>query len=441
MNVYLKLLLKSALVVIIAAVLGLMLLVGVFLLPTDKIEQNLISSIETFESEGSYPTLSIISDSRLDNFTDGIMLITSTYTNDENVLNRAVSVYKPGEEHQDSVEVMTAYYKNNEDIGEISYGRYWHGYLIFTKPLLSVFTYSEMRLINTFIVAILATVLIMVMYSKKLGRYIIPYLIAFLLIDPFAVSQSIQYFIVYCIYTVASIILLLKKDWFDQSVERIALFFVLVGCCTSFFDLLTYPVAAFGIPIIFYICATERMSKETVKTVIICLIAWFIGYGGMWAGKWILGSLFGSENIILDAVNSIFGYTSMSNTGEANVGVIALITRQLSYMMTPPMIIAVAYIAVTGVMFLIRCPKSKLADKSWIAYIAICLLPIIWFLVASRHSYIHSWFTYRELIITMFAGLCMFARLSAKPDGCCDGIFAKSKALTESAVPDKVENE
>ncbi|MCD8220937.1 MAG: hypothetical protein LUD07_01865 [Clostridiales bacterium] len=419
MKYYIKLLVKSIGIVIACATLGLLLLVGSFDIPTERIEKNVISSVETFQKEGTYPHLNIIGDSQLDNWTDAIIILNAVWSNDSNILDRSIAVYRPSIKGKISEETLIIYYGDREsiseeDVGVTSYARYWHGYLVFVKPLLSFFTFAQIRIINGVFVFILALILLGVMYLKKMGRYIIPYIIALLLIDPFAISQSLQFTTIYYIYTIASIIYLLKKKWFNESMERLVVFFVLIGCITSYLDFLTYPLATFGVPVTLYLCSSKIPLKEAAKNSLIFLIAWGIGYIGMWGGKWILGSILGNQNIIKDALGKILEHSSMSDAKGKEFSVFKMLKLQFEHLKNPALGIAMIYILITVISFLRYYPKKKICNLIWMVYLSICFLPIIWFIGASHHSYIHHWFTYRELITTVFSGMCLFARYSAR---------------------------
>lgn len=412
-----KLLGKSILLVISCTIVGLLLLIAVFAIPTDWMEEHVSSSAAIFEEEGAYPESNILgAHSTLDNWTDAIMLLEASHCNDTGLLDRAIHVYRPTIEGENPAQVLVSYYADGAEAQIISYPRYWHGYLVFIKPLLSVFSYGQIRMLNAVFVAVLAMLFIAVLYYKKMARYIIPYVIALLLIDPFAISQSIQFTTIYTIYTIASIVLVLKQDWLEESIERLALFFVIVGCATSYFDFLTYPLVTFGVPAILYLCFTKRPLKETAKTLLLVLVSWFIGYAGMWAGKWILGTLLGNENIIMDALSTIFLRSSTLDVSGQSFSLFRVLKAQLYHFITPAFGLAAIYVIITGIYFLKHSPKKKISDLTWMLYIGISLLPILWFIGASNHSYVHHWFTYRECIISAFSVMCLFARYATKTD-------------------------
>lgn len=293
-----------------------------------------------------------------------------------------------------------------------TYGRYWHGYLVTLKPLLSAFTYGQIRTINAFWVAALALATALLMHARKLGRYILPFVITLLLIDPFAISMSLFYTSVYTVAMLTSIAFLLKRDWLCERKERLALLFVLAGCATSYLDLMTYPLLAYGILATLCLCSAEGGWKQGLKLVAVTLAAWFVGYAGMWAGKWIIGALFGGED--MGVLETIQLRASTSAAPGVDISFVRIVLRQLVRLRSPALVAGLLYVAIAGVCFLRRSPRQKLTGLAWTSYIAVCLLPLLWDAAIQNHSFIHPWFTYRILAICAFAGMCLFARFSAK---------------------------
>lgn len=64
-----------------------------------------------------------------------------------------------------------------------------------------------------------------------------------------------------------------------------------MGISTAYFDFLTYPLVTFGIPMIFCILINEKNTCENWKEMPIMGIHWGIGYLGMWAEKWLIGTV------------------------------------------------------------------------------------------------------------------------------------------------------
>lgn len=142
-NWYFRLGLKLCSLVVFMIILGFLLLLAVYGLPTAPMEKNLAESAELFLREGSYPVTDILgTDSRLDNYTDALMLLTAAYPGDESLTDRALKAYRyTTAANEDPTLVITAHYIDGKEVEPVSYERYWHGYLIMLKPLLLLFDY------------------------------------------------------------------------------------------------------------------------------------------------------------------------------------------------------------------------------------------------------------------------------------------------------------
>ena len=131
-----------------AACIGTLLLCGAYALPTGPIDENVRKSAEILEKEGTYPSLFSWCLSTLDNFTDSYMLLEAADPTEEPLLHRAL-LNRPGVGSRDPRKALTDHYLGGEPFPEgTGYTRYWHGYQIWLKPLLSVTTYGGIRILN-----------------------------------------------------------------------------------------------------------------------------------------------------------------------------------------------------------------------------------------------------------------------------------------------------
>ena len=134
---------KLAVLVTLSAITGFLLLILVYLLPTAPMEENVTASVEIFRREGTYPVTDIMGvDTRLDNFTDALMLLSASYPGEENALEKTLKVYRyavPPE--TDPVLTLVSHYGDGAAASHTAYERYWHGYLLTLKPALSILNY------------------------------------------------------------------------------------------------------------------------------------------------------------------------------------------------------------------------------------------------------------------------------------------------------------
>ena len=411
----LKLLGRSALLVAICVAVGFALLLAAFALPTEPMRENALASQDVFAREGSYPmarTLGV--DAKLDNFTDSMMLVQAGYQAPETtLLQRTLNVYRPFPHGNSSpVGVYAESLAAPAPAPQSNYGRYWHGYLAVLKPLLSLFTYEQLRVVNAVWVALLGLIVAALMWRRGLRRYILPFVVTVLLFDPVATAMNMFYTQVYAVTMLACIAILSGWNWLRAREGRLLLLFTLTGCLTSYLDLLTCPLVSFGIPCVLCLCLAAPDWKDGLKLVLTALICWGIGYGGMWAGKWVLAALLGGENIgLLETLRLRSSAAGASNP----LGAIAVIVKRLLVHLRVPMLaLALLLALVLAVLFLRRSPLEKLKSLAWLPWAAVCLLPFVWIAFAQNHSYIHRWFVYRLLAICVFGGLCLLARLTEK---------------------------
>lgn len=202
---------RSALLVAICVAVGFALLLGAFALPTEPMREHALAAAELFEREGSYPTVRFLGgEATLDNFTDEMMLIHAGYQAPETtLLQRALNIYRPFSNEDDPADVYTSSLSSPDRAHQSNYGRYWHGYLAVLKPLLSIFTYEQLRAINAVWVAALGLAALVLLWRRGLRRYMLPFALTVLLLHPVAIANCLFYTQVYAVTMLACIAILL----------------------------------------------------------------------------------------------------------------------------------------------------------------------------------------------------------------------------------------
>lgn len=131
---------------------GTVLLTLVYMLPTEKMEQNVRSSIDIFYTESVYPMqVQGYKSTQLDNETDAVMLLGAIYSGgDKTALERAMCVERIDftKTHSLCVDLIQYAWENKVPDSVAEYSRYWHGYMVWLKPLLSLFDYADIRMMN-----------------------------------------------------------------------------------------------------------------------------------------------------------------------------------------------------------------------------------------------------------------------------------------------------
>lgn len=385
---------------------GLMLLLFVYSIPVDRILVNARASIEIFEKEGATPqTVAGYEATTLDNYTDAWMLRNAFYDGEESVFQKSLNVYYYGYhdgKNRNVCESMIDYLNGVEGYHRRSYARYWHGYLILLKPLLCFFDYGDIRGILKLTELSLLIYLCMLLERKKMARVLPALAVMMFCIGFYEIGQSMQYSWVFLIAVTASIYILKKYPAMDGKMV-----FLIIGMCTSFFDFLTYPLFTLGMPlVILLLCmAVSEEKKGAMKVVVLNSVFWGIGYFGFWAEKWILGTLLTEENILVEALGSIIERTGRSVVDQP-IGYVETVLENIGILCKWPYVLAVLgglALIFTGM----RKDRLKVSKELTAAYLLVAVFPFIWYAAAMNHSYLHSFMTYRDLGVSIFAGLSM----------------------------------
>lgn len=231
--------------------------------------------------------------------------------------------------------------------------------------------------------------------------------------------MSFQFSTMYYITGGSSIYLLhhQKKVLFQQNSIY---FFTLIGILTAYFDFLTYPLVSYGIPMILYLLLLNQLNQLSKKSICIYKImangiGWSIGYGGMYIGKWLISWILTGYNTWADATMEAANRMSMQKIDSGTITNIPLwkvITNNFNVILHDPIFVILMIILITSI---VSIYKSSLEASSYqhtylqFALAIISVTPFIWYIVLSNHSYIHCWFTYRELSIFIFAIGCILA--------------------------------
>lgn len=415
MKQFIEYLVKSIAVLGISILAGAILLILVYMLPTHEMKNNVQRSTAIYDYEGVYPQLmSGYKMSQLDNCTDAYMLLNAIFPGTGNVVKDAMRVNRVEYCDRNPVGSLTDYANDvaKENYTD-NYQRYWHGYLVILKPLLLLFDVSDIRAINMFVFFGLLLYIMWMMIDGGLKQYIVPFTFVMLLMNPLAIPLSFQFSTVSYIMLISVIVVLKKKEWDNK---QQLLFFMLIGIATAYFDFLTFPLVGLYFPMIFMLMK-EKSWKSEAGLVVAGSISWMAGYGGMWVGKWLIGSILTGSNMFKSALARANHYTKMVDNGE-KVNYLQVIIKNVQVFIKWPIVIAMAAILIYMAFRLTRNWKSGKAGIvsyiGFIPFVIIAIAPICWYIVSGTHSYRHYWFTYRELCVSIFAILSGMVRLYMK---------------------------
>lgn len=416
MKSFLKSALFSIVCVIVSIVAAVLLMTAVYTIPTDRISENIKASIGYFNNEDdSYWWALGIDGTHYDNLTDALMFNAAAFPNGKSAIKDAMnnSHYDYSGEGSKSMALAKAVSGTSDpfDTIKVNYPRYWHGYLLWMKPLLYLMTMSELRVLCMCFQFILAAVLLIVLYKKYGIRIAIPFGLVILCMNPVSTALCMQYASIYCIMLISALIMVLTGMWAQNSYWLI---FLWMGIATAFFDYLTYPLAALGICQLLMISVTNETFVNNIKKIVFSGMAWLFGYAGMWVGKWAAASIITGKSVFKDGFDRVLHRISGDSQSEAwidsSTAKLVIGYNLDDYKNKAALIIALAFTAALVILIIVKKPKIRLHIPSVISELLIGLYPFVWYSIVRNHSAIHSWMTHRLLAITFFAvGLILYS--------------------------------
>lgn len=388
--------LKGILLLAAGVFVGTLLLMLAYMLPVDNEKRN--TAYETLNQERWYPRASVAGNYSedyfhawlpdvLDDTTDRIILHTALDDREGNPLVCAMESY-------------------SNYVG--SYPYYWHGYVSVLRPLMLLFDYTELRIVNGIGQLILLLALSFLIGKEKGIRYVAMFVTSYVLLMPAAISMSLQFTWVFYITFIGTLLLLRKRSFFSQK-SRYVLFFLSLGMLTSYFDLLTYPLVTWGIPLVWWLVMDSSQQGESfwVKQVVCSGIGWIAGYAFLWVMKWALATPVLNQNVFESAINEVF-YRSGTLEGEVyslSGRLDALYTNWKHYEYKIFAMILIIWLVWWICRTLIN-GGWKRDSKRW-AFLLTGFSGIVWYFVLANHTQIHHFFTYRIFGVSVLAFLAI----------------------------------
>ncbi|MDD3212402.1 MAG: hypothetical protein PHY64_01945 [Eubacteriales bacterium] len=412
--------LRLALILVCGIVIGFLLLIAVYALPVDPIAENVKLSVQSMD--GSWATGEIAYEqlvkgyvtTQLDNSTDANMLLVAAHESDAPLMQQVIdsATYMLGGR---CYPALLAYGQTGtETLTSVPIARYWHGYLLFLKPLLSCLSYMDIRMLQMVVQLMLLGAAVVGFCRRGLTRYTPAFLLALVCITPAITGFSLQFSVIYTVFLVAMILLLYAPRLARTRFSRVA-FFLLVGMATSYFDYLTYPIASFGMPFITLLLLHPAKSRgKAVWELVVCLGAWLAGYFGMWAGKWALAALLGQDQWFIPNLIAKISQRSSHVAKSESIGYFALLGSILNVFKKRAYLFVAGLAAVGYGLWLwlsqrkVRKSPTRTSSTfrtSRVALLLSALLPLIWYAFTANHTYSHLFFTSRAMTVIVFAVL------------------------------------
>lgn len=403
---------KVLVTLITGILIGFLALCLVHLLPVERMYQNVLASKDVINSH--YQIIPGYDSTIVDNFTDSIMLSEAICPIEAPLIEKVIYNYQVNYFKQyDQQENLLHYLAGEEGYSFQGYTHYWGGHQVILKLLLLVFDYADILFINMILQTLLAVLIIAGLYRTGKKYAVLPFVVSILSIMPMTISLCMQYCDVYYIALTGAALIV----WIYGRIpaEKICFLFLICGMATSYFDFLTYPFVSLGIPLVFLILF---MDGKKLLEQLLCLIwssaLWCIGYVGMWAGKWILGSILLPEAGSFEVALKSISYRGSHQGDTGRITVFDVLLKNLYVYLKWPIILTMGILIIY---YLWKTAAGRYFGKkallSCIPYMLLAFYPLAWYAIACNHSYQHAFMAYRELVISAFACMCMFAKAGA----------------------------
>jgi len=366
-------------------------------LPNKTIKKNVTKSVsDMVMPDGENYPYAIIhkQECKMDNFTDAIIL-SQNYTIDNKQPLKSAMYGRFAKLHNFNIVEALERQTNSEEIKLINYPRYWFGSTFLIRPFLLFTNYTVIRWVLYAVSSILFLVLGIKLFKITGTLRTVAFFMGLLFVNVFVTQFSIQFFSVVALSTIFCILIC---NHFENR-KKILLLSFIIGCLTSYFDLLTTPLLTCGLPLIVYLLAEkEKVFSKRISTLLLFCLLWGIGYAFTWASKWGLGTIFTDMNVFQNAMETALYRTSI----ETNSRTDAIIAN---FSLLPLFIICL----ILSLLFpLVILFFNKKAIKTNLLLLLLTTFPYFWYLVLAQHTWWHYWFTYRIQAISISAIFIIF---------------------------------
>lgn len=393
-----KFIIKCCCLVLACIMIGSVLITVANYLPINQI--NKTSSLEKISDEGLFPeapsmrgeygSFHSMNPSTMELATDALMLKMALYEGEGEGIEQAFRCYS------------TQY--------EAEYSRYWHGYVVILRLLFLVFDYYEVRILNSLFQAFIVGIIALEIWKQKGRKYALALLTSYVLLMPMALGKCLQYSWAFYVTFLALLIFIKYKAYLEQG-KRYIYYFILVGAVTIYLDLLTYPLLTWGLLIIWWLILQDKQESilQYLKKVVFSALGWIAGYGGMWIGKWAVGSLVLRENLFTKAISEAFLWTVEGDTViTIKDRLEAVYVNWSMYEYKLYMIILLGWLIYWVICGIVRGNSRSLKAP---ALILVFCSSFVWYIFLAGHAIMHHIFTHRTfgVSIAAFLGLILLS--------------------------------
>lgn len=390
------------------------LLLGACALPAQPVLEHVYDSAQTIQQEGLYPEYFGFKLFQMDNYTDTIMLFEAAAMGEQDPLTAMMTATAYNVDNFETMAGDLAVYcertiplatgaQKAVQLVPFSYARYWHGYLIWLRPLLCVMSITGVRVVQYLVLFALLAVILWQLRRQCGLRAMVWFAVSQLAVTVFWVPHQVQYFTCFAAAYAGCVWVLAKPRRSDS----VCLALLVLGVVTAFCDLLVTPILTLGLPLVCWLLQPQQRLRAGVPQCGIVVggsLSWGVGYLLCWASKWVLAGLVTGQNVIADALHQVGVRTAADSWHGMELtwgNIIRFVYETLAkkHLFWPLVLVAVLLAAL-----FVASIRDKQQLVRALPLLLCTLMTPAWFIVLRTHSIQHGWFTWRALGLTIFAG-------------------------------------
>ena len=206
---------KGAALLAACILAGLLAMTAVYAIPAEAVRENVKASVRILEQEGvRHEAIPGYKGSRLDTFTDAIMLGNAVVMPEETAFKNALLTHRLLT--SEAIDALGQYLEDESAVGTVPYSIYWHGYLTVLKPLLCVMSLGSIRFLLMAVQMLLLAAVAALLGRRGMARFVLPLAAMAVSLCPPAVMSCLTYSSVYLVGMGAAALILLAHERLER---------------------------------------------------------------------------------------------------------------------------------------------------------------------------------------------------------------------------------
>lgn len=393
------------------------LLILTSLIPNGKIRTNMFGSAEQYNGADPFYQ-SAGRNTVTDNYADVILLnVLWNIKSDDAFVSSLDTKYYDGDDgvtdRGENYGLFSAVFEDTPP--NTDYSRYWHGSVIFIRPLMLLGDVRVVKLAGIIFTLLFLIIdcIMLIKRGQKFGAAAL--VISFAAVQMYNIRLSLEY--------MPTVLICLGMLPFFVSLEKrgdVPLFVlsVICGTMTAFFDFLTTETLTILIPLIIIMMTRKNEGrfegfKRELATSAKCGVSWGCAYLCTFLVKWTAASIVTGENKFTAAIFS--AEVRVNGEAEELSPVMQMILAPLANIsamfggyerVSPANIIAGLFITAAisaGIFFIFRRGEKGSGKGFARLMLVLGFVPYLRYIVLNNHSYLHEFFTYRAQAASVLA--------------------------------------